>query len=112
MAIATGPYIRSTLWRYLHRRCGAKASLRRRQASFPQVRRRCPAGRAVTLTTHRQYKRPSHAELWIVHGIGHAWTGGSSKGSFTDESGPDASREMLRFFLSQSLTCERHHDNA
>ena len=71
-----------------------------------------PGGREVTLTTHRQHKRPSHAELWIVHGVGHAWTGGNSKGSFTDESGPDASREMLRFFLSQSLTCERHHDRA
>ena len=62
-----------------------------------------PGGREVTLTTHRRHARASHAELWIVHGIGHAWTGGSSKGSFTDESGPDASREMLRFFLAQTL---------
>ena len=68
-----------------------------------------PGGRNVTVTTHRRHERPSHAELWIVHGIGHAWTGGSAKGSFTDESGPDASREMLRFFLAQSLTRERQH---
>lgn len=60
-------------------------------------------GREVTLTTHRRRQGPSHAELWIVHGSGHAWTGGSAEGSYTDESGPDASREMLRFFLTQRL---------
>jgi poly(3-hydroxybutyrate) depolymerase len=71
-----------------------------------------PGGRKVTLTTHRPLKGPPHAELWIVHGMGHAWTGGSSKGSYTDESGPDASREMLRFFLTQSLARGRHHARA
>jgi poly(3-hydroxybutyrate) depolymerase len=59
-----------------------------------------PGGKAYTRTVFHDVQDKSIAEKWIVHGAGHAWFGGSRKGSYTDPEGPAASREMLRFFLA------------
>lgn len=55
-----------------------------------------------TRSVRRDARGRSVLELWEIHGAGHAWSGGSRAGSFTDPSGPDATREMLRFFLDHA----------
>ncbi len=44
------------------------------------------------------------AEHWQLHGAGHAWSGGSAQGSYTDPRGIDATQAMLQFFNSQRLS--------
>jgi poly(3-hydroxybutyrate) depolymerase len=79
-------------------------------AAFPgvaQLRETCIPGESAggirytrSLYTDENGRAP--LEQWILHGAGHAWSGGSPDGSYTEPRGPDASREMLRFFMQHA----------
>jgi poly(3-hydroxybutyrate) depolymerase len=77
-------------------------------ASATGLRSRVERGQALgghgySRTVHADRSGRALCEQWTIHGAGHAWAGGSPAGSYTDPQGPDATREMLRFFFEHRL---------
>jgi poly(hydroxyalkanoate) depolymerase family esterase len=67
------------------------------------VRGRATGGIRYVRTIRADDTGRSMLEHWSLEGVGHAWSGGSPNGSYTEPRGPDASREMIRFFFQHSL---------
>jgi poly(hydroxyalkanoate) depolymerase family esterase len=63
-------------------------------------RRHAEGGHAFTRSRWRGPDGALRHELLLVHGLGHAWSGGAPGGSYTDPQGPDATEAICRFFAA------------
>jgi poly(hydroxyalkanoate) depolymerase family esterase len=97
--------LRATIWTGLEDRVVAPAGaslLARQFGVLTGVYRQSPRLEVRTdaeIERWRDWRGRVRVELWRIPRLGHAWSGGSPRGSHTDPSGPTASEEMVRFFL-------------
>lgn len=92
----------------VHPANGERAVAASAGTATPELERsRSRNGLEYTRRIYRQVDGRVRAEHWAVHGAGHAWSGGSASGSYTEARGPDATQEMLRFFMSHKLSAAR-----
>jgi poly(hydroxyalkanoate) depolymerase family esterase len=71
-----------------------------------------PTGYAYTVYTWQNSRGKTIQEYWKVNGLGHAWSGGNSSGSYTDSRGPSASEALYAFFMHHSMHRKAIHPTA
>lgn len=59
-----------------------------------------PFGQAYTEYIWNDNNGREVQEYWVVYYMGHAWSGGSAAGSYTDPYGPSASQAIYTFFMN------------
>ena len=74
------------------------------------TRKGVPGGHEYTRQVHTDRDGTPLVEQWTIHHAGHAWSGGSPYGSYTDPQGPDASTEFRRFFAQHPPARTRKND--
>jgi poly(hydroxyalkanoate) depolymerase family esterase len=74
------------------------------QCNIAGLRKQTETSPDFTKTTYTDTQDRPMLEYWDLPAAGHAWSGGSQAGTFTNPTGPDASTEMLRFFTTHTLT--------
>jgi len=72
-----------------------------RDAVPAKVGKRTVRGRGYARSDYTAPDGAVLVEMWMIEGAGHAWSGGRKAGSYTDNKGPDASAQMVRFFLAK-----------
>lgn len=60
-------------------------------------------GHSYTIQTWNDINGNEIEEYWKINGMGHAWSGGSTSGSFTDPNGPSATNAMYTFFMNHPM---------
>ncbi len=89
-----------TQWLLAH--TGGRDGQRGSRTTEPRIgviQAQVPGGHSYTRTVYYDPQEQAVMEKWIIHQAGHAWVGGDARGMYTDPLGPDASAEMVRFFL-------------
>ncbi|HEY6762050.1 MAG TPA: PHB depolymerase family esterase [Baekduia sp.] len=62
-----------------------------------------PNGRSYTVSDYDDSHGGEVLQYWLVHGMNHAWSGGSSSESYADPQGPDATSAMYQFFMAHPM---------
>ena len=64
------------------------------------VQGQVPGGRSYTVNYYSDGHGGDLGQLWLVHGMGHAWSGGAASQQYSEPSGPNESAAMYDFFMA------------